>query len=112
MNFSTVLYDTYRKLIRESKYRWLIILASALYLITPFNLATDLVPIIGWIDDGVILTLLMTELSAILLERIKAKQDGPAATVAADGTTNATTNTTTNTTNTNPTVDVDSVQVK
>jgi uncharacterized membrane protein YkvA (DUF1232 family) len=108
MNFSTVLYDTYRKLIRESKYRWLIIIASALYLITPFNLATDLVPIIGWIDDGVILTLLMTELSAILLERIKAKQDVPAATVAADGTTNATTNTT----NTNPTVDVDSVQVK
>jgi uncharacterized membrane protein YkvA (DUF1232 family) len=104
MNFSNVLYDTYRKLIRESKYRWLIIIGSALYLVTPFNLATDLVPIIGWIDDGMILTLLMTELSAILLEKVKAKQEAPTATVNPEGTPNAT--------GTTPTVDVDSVQVK
>ncbi len=99
---NNILYDTYRKLIRESKYRWLIILGSALYLITPFNLATDLVPIFGWIDDGVILTLLMTELSAILLDRIKAKQED--ATVTTEGTTPASVS--------SPTVDVDSVQVK
>jgi uncharacterized membrane protein YkvA (DUF1232 family) len=104
MNFSAVIYDTYRKLIRESKYRWLIIIASALYLVTPFNLATDLVPIIGWIDDGVILTLLMTELSAILLEKVKAKQEDPAAPVAAEGSPNGP--------SANTTIDVDSVQLK
>lgn len=98
MNFTQVLYDQYRKLIRDSKYRWVIIIGSALYLVTPFNLATDLVPIIGWIDDGVILTLLLTEVSAILMEKVKAKRDGSPDGVAEDVT--------------EKTVTVDSVQVK
>ena len=98
MNFTQVLYDQYRKLIRDSKYRWVIIIGSALYLITPFNLATDLVPIIGWIDDGVILTLLLTEVSAILMEKVKAKREGSSNGVAEDIA--------------DKTVTVDSVQVK
>ena len=98
MNFTQVLYDQYRKLIRDSKYRWVIIIGSALYLVTPFNLATDLVPIIGWIDDGVILTLLLTEVSAILMEKVKAKRDASPDGVAEDVT--------------EKTVTVDSVQVK
>jgi|GEM_PF-673454 uncharacterized membrane protein YkvA (DUF1232 family) len=98
MNFTQVLYDQYRKLIRDSKYRWVIIIGSALYLVTPFNLATDLVPIIGWIDDGIILTLLLTEVSAILMEKVKAKRDGSSDGVAGDST--------------GKTVTVDSVQVK
>ena len=98
MNFTQVLYDQYRNLIRDSKYRWAIIIASALYLLSPINIATDVFPIIGWIDDGVILTLLLTEVSAILMEKVKAKRDNSSENVADDMA--------------DKTVTVDSVQVK
>ena len=98
MNFTQVLYDNYRKLIRDSKYRWAIIIASALYILSPIDIAPDFLPIVGWIDDGVVLTLLLTELSAILMERVKAKRDGSSESVAEDMA--------------DKTVTVDSVQVK
>ncbi len=61
----------YRKLIRESKYRWLVIVGSLLYLISPIDLLPDIIPIVGQIDDVVIVTLLVSELSQFLVERVK-----------------------------------------
>ena len=98
MNFTQVLYDKYRSLIRDSKYRWVIIIASALYILSPIDIAPDFLPIVGWIDDGVVLTLLLTEVSAILMEKVKTKRDGSSETVAEDMA--------------DKTVNVDSVQVK
>ena len=98
MNFTQVLYDKYRSLIRDSKYRWVIIIASALYILSPIDIAPDFLPIVGWIDDGVVLTLLLTEVSAILMEKVKAKRDGSSESVAEDMA--------------DKTVTVDSVQVK
>ncbi|NJM45815.1 MAG: DUF1232 domain-containing protein [Alkalinema sp. RU_4_3] len=68
------IYDTYRKLIRESKYRWVIILGSLLYILSPIDISPDIIPIIGWIDDGLVLTLLITEVSQILMEKVKARK--------------------------------------
>ena len=98
MNFTQVLYDQYRTLIRDSKYRWAIIIASALYILSPIDIAPDFLPIVGWIDDGVVLTLLLTEVSAILMEKVKAKRDNSSENVADDVA--------------DKTVTVDSVQVK
>ena len=98
MNFTQVLYDQYRNLIRDSKYRWAIIIASALYILSPIDIAPDFLPIVGWIDDGVVLTLLLTEVSAILMEKVKAKRDNSSENVADDVA--------------DKTVTVDSVQVK
>lgn len=61
----------YRKLIRESKYRWLVIVGSLIYLISPIDLLPDIIPIVGQIDDVVIMTLLITELSQFLVDRVK-----------------------------------------
>jgi uncharacterized membrane protein YkvA (DUF1232 family) len=63
--------DWYRKLIRESKYRWIVIIGSLIYLISPIDLLPDIIPIVGQIDDVVILTLLVTEVSQFLMERVK-----------------------------------------
>ncbi|NJN32148.1 MAG: DUF1232 domain-containing protein [Synechococcales cyanobacterium RM1_1_8] len=65
------LYDWYRSAIRNPKYRWWIILASAAYLISPIDISLDIFPIVGWIDDGIIAGLLVAELSQLLLERLK-----------------------------------------
>jgi uncharacterized membrane protein YkvA (DUF1232 family) len=65
------LYNWYRAMLRNSKYRWLIMLGSLLYLVSPLNALTDLLPILGWVDDGVVATLLVTEVSQILLEQLR-----------------------------------------
>jgi uncharacterized membrane protein YkvA (DUF1232 family) len=68
------LYNLYRTLLRSSKYRWLVILGSLVYLLSPVDLATDMIPVVGWLDDGVIATLLVTEVSQLLLEKYKASK--------------------------------------
>lgn len=60
-------YAWYRNTIRHPKYRWLLIAGSLLYLLSPLDISPDLIPILGWIDDGIIATLLVSELSQIML---------------------------------------------
>jgi uncharacterized membrane protein YkvA (DUF1232 family) len=64
-------YAWYRVTLRHTKYRWLIVAATAVYLISPIDIAPDFIPIIGWLDDGVIVTLLVAELSQLALEFLK-----------------------------------------
>jgi uncharacterized membrane protein YkvA (DUF1232 family) len=73
MKFSVEsLYTWYRETIRNPKYRWWIIGGSLLYLLSPLDISPDVFPIIGWIDDGVIATLLVAEVSSLLLDKLKA----------------------------------------
>jgi uncharacterized membrane protein YkvA (DUF1232 family) len=61
-------YNWYRSQIAHPKYRWLIILGTVTYLISPIDISPDVFPIIGWIDDGIVLTLLTTELTRLALD--------------------------------------------
>lgn len=75
-NFSIQsIYNWYRNTIRNPKYRWWVILGSLLYLFSPIDIAPDFIPIIGWIDDGVILTLLVSEVSQMLSQRLKSRDE-------------------------------------
>ncbi|BAS56748.1 MULTISPECIES: YkvA family protein [Leptolyngbya] len=65
------LYNWYRALLRNSKYRWIVVAGSLLYLISPLDFATDVVPVLGWIDDGVVITVLAAEVTQILGEQLK-----------------------------------------
>lgn len=65
------LFNWYRALLRNSKYRWIVIVGSLLYLVSPANFATDMIPVLGWIDDGVIASVLIAEVSQILVEQLK-----------------------------------------
>jgi uncharacterized membrane protein YkvA (DUF1232 family) len=88
-------YDWYRSTIRTSKYRWLIIAGTLLYLLSPFDILPDFVPLIGQIDDTVVLGLLVAEISTALIDRIKLQkgkadesvEDKPADTVDVNATT-------------------------
>lgn len=79
---STPFYDWYRNLIRSSKYRWVIIVGTLLYLISPIDLLPDFIPLIGQIDDGIVVTLLVAELSGVLLDRVKSQKNKADTTVA------------------------------
>lgn len=69
-SFVESFYTWYRQTLRHAKYRWLIIGGTVLYLISPIDIAPDFIPIIGWIDDALIATMLATELSQLLVEGI------------------------------------------
>ena len=61
-------YHWYRDKIKHPKYRWLIIIGTVFYLLCPIDIAPDFIPILGWIDDGLLVSLLVTELSSLFLE--------------------------------------------
>ena len=61
-------YNWYSSKITHPKYRWIIILGTMVYLFSPLDISPDVFPIIGWIDDGIVLTLLTTELSRLVLD--------------------------------------------
>lgn len=67
-------YNWYKATLRNSKYRWVLVLGTLIYLVSPIDIAPDFLPIIGWVDDGLLATLLVTELSQIALEHLKRKQ--------------------------------------
>ena len=80
------LRNWYRNAIRNSKYRWLVVFGSLLYLASPLDISPDVFPIIGWLDDGIIATLLVTEVSQLLFEQVNAskKKKSEEDTAAAD----------------------------
>ncbi|MDJ0733002.1 MAG: YkvA family protein [Nostocaceae cyanobacterium] len=98
------LYTWYRNLLRNPKYRWWVILGTAVYLLSPIDIAPDFLPIVGQVDDVLLLTLLITEVSGLVIEGFKARQGNvdPQAT-----------NSTVDSTGTgNTVIDVDAVSVK
>jgi uncharacterized membrane protein YkvA (DUF1232 family) len=71
------LYNWYRNAIRNPKYRWWIILGTLIYLLSPFDLAPDIFPIVGEIDDFILVTLMVTEISQLILDRFKFVKSNP-----------------------------------
>jgi uncharacterized membrane protein YkvA (DUF1232 family) len=65
------IYDWYRDVIRNPKYRWWIIVGSLAYIVSPIDIAPDFIPIIGQVDDVLIMTLLVSEVSQLLINRVK-----------------------------------------
>jgi uncharacterized membrane protein YkvA (DUF1232 family) len=64
-------YDWYRDVIRNPKYRWWVIVGSLAYIISPIDISPDFIPIVGQIDDVLIMTLLVSEVSQLVIDRVK-----------------------------------------
>ena len=74
-NFSIQsIYNWYRNTIRNPKYRWWMVLGTLLYIFSPFDIAPDFIPVIGQIDDVLVLTILVSEVSQLLIEGVKARK--------------------------------------
>ncbi len=63
------LYNWYRELVANPKYRWWIIGGTLLYLVNPLDVIPDMLPIVGQIDDALLITLVATELSTAIKDR-------------------------------------------
>ncbi|MBU6228468.1 MAG: DUF1232 domain-containing protein [Cyanobacteria bacterium REEB459] len=62
-------YTWYQKTLEHPQYRWIVIVASLIYLISPVDISPDFLPILGWIDDGVVASMLVTSLAQLLLSQ-------------------------------------------
>ena len=69
MNFSIQsVYNWYRDLLRNPKYRWWVIGASVVYIVSPLDISPDVFPIVGWLDDGIVISLLVAEVAQLAKE--------------------------------------------
>ncbi len=41
------------------------------YIVSPIDISPDFIPVIGWIDDGVVIGLLVAELSQVVSAKLK-----------------------------------------
>jgi uncharacterized membrane protein YkvA (DUF1232 family) len=69
------LYGWYSNAIRNPKYRWWIILGTLIYLLSPFDLAPDWFPLAGQIDDFLVVSIMLSEVSQIIMSGIKNKKN-------------------------------------
>ncbi len=69
------IYDWYRSTLRNPKYRWWIILGTLAYLFSPLDLSPDIIPIAGQVDDVILVSLLVAELSQIVMDFFQARQN-------------------------------------
>ncbi|MDZ7950073.1 MAG: YkvA family protein [Nostoc sp. DedQUE12b] len=97
------LYAWYRSVLRNPKYRWWVILGTLVYLVSPFDILPDFIPVAGQIDDVFLLTLLVSEVSGLVIEGWKARKGEVGAEAP---------NTTEGSTSSGSTIDVDAVSVK
>ncbi len=67
----TAFYNWYRNTLRHPKYRWFIIGASLIYLLSPLDISPDLIPVVGQIDDVAVIMLLASEVTQMLVERVR-----------------------------------------
>ncbi len=64
-------YNGYRNALRNPKFRWWVVGGTLLWLVNPINA----VPVLGEIDDAVVITIFAAEVSQIALEGIKNKRE-------------------------------------
>lgn len=69
------LYGFYRNAIRNPKYRNWIILGTLVYVLSPFDLSPDFFPLAGQIDDFFLLSIMLTEVSQMVLTGLKNKKE-------------------------------------
>ncbi|MEP0888728.1 YkvA family protein [Leptolyngbya sp. NM3-A1] len=68
------LYNWYRQTLRNPKYRWWVILGTLAYLVMPFDVVPDFLPLFGQLDDALLVSLLVAEVSQVLIDRVSNKK--------------------------------------
>jgi uncharacterized membrane protein YkvA (DUF1232 family) len=74
MNFNLQsLHNWYRSLLQNPKYRWWVVGASLVYLVSPIDIAPDFIPFIGLIDDTLIISLLVSEVASVAKAKLQSQ---------------------------------------
>jgi len=69
------IYGWYRQTLRHPVHRCWLIIGTIVYLISPLDLSTDFIPFLGQIDDVMLISLLVAELSSIAFESYRERTE-------------------------------------
>ena len=76
------LYGLYSRAIRNPKYRHWIIIGTLVYILSPIDISPDIFPLAGQIDDFLLLSIMLTEVSQMVMtsfqEKKREEQEKPA----------------------------------
>ena len=76
MNFNIhSLHNWYRSLLQNPKYRWWVVAASVVYLVSPIDLVPDFLPFAGLFDDTLIISLLVSEVAQVAKAKLQSKSN-------------------------------------
>ncbi|MFQ4135260.1 YkvA family protein [Nodosilinea sp. PGN35] len=67
-------YTWYKTTLENPKYRWLMVGATLLYLLSPIDVLPDFIPILGLVDDAVVASMFVGALSQIVLASLTSKR--------------------------------------
>ncbi|MGF1568298.1 MAG: YkvA family protein [Nodosilinea sp.] len=70
-------YTWYKKTLEHPQYRWVLVAGTLLYLLSPIDISPDFIPILGWIDDAVVVSILVASMSQILTSSLTRKRSRP-----------------------------------
>lgn len=76
MNLKSI-YNWYGQGLSNPKYRWWMIMGTLLYFLSPLDLSPDLIPIVGQIDDLILLTFLFTQVGNLVGNYFQSQQQIP-----------------------------------
>lgn len=68
-------YNWFRQLIANPKYRWWVVAGTLIYVLSPIDIVPDFIPFLGELDDAVLVTLVATEVSQLLLDRVRSSKN-------------------------------------
>ena len=69
------LYGLYSNAIRNPKYRYWIIIGTLVYILSPIDISPDVFPLAGQIDDFLLLSIMLTEVSQMVITSFQEKKD-------------------------------------
>ncbi len=85
MNFNiNSLHNWYRSLLQNPKYRWWVVAASVVYLLSPIDLIPDFIPFAGLIDDTLIISALVAEVALVAKTKLESQNTRSTRNTAAD----------------------------
>ncbi len=58
---------------RMSFFTTIVLILGAVYVVSPFDLIPDWIPVVGWIDDGVVIYLVIKRLNLETMRYIRSK---------------------------------------
>ncbi len=69
--FVQMLNRWYRQILNHPTYRWILIVGTLVYFLSPIDLSPDFIPLLGQVDDAVLMTLLVSGLFQMISDRLR-----------------------------------------
>jgi uncharacterized membrane protein YkvA (DUF1232 family) len=69
------IYQWYRGLLQNPQYRWWAVAATLVYVVSPIDFLPDVFPVIGVLDDTVLIGMLVSEMAQLAKHQLQAQNE-------------------------------------